>query len=89
MWENFEARLEENERDRPIPLRRVLFDVVRGSGLRPGDGVTKKMASFEFGPGERLLWEIQNPNNFFLHVKWRDLVRRMASPPSYGRIRGV
>lgn len=74
MWESFEARLEENERDRPMPLRRALFDVLRGSGLRPGDGVTKKMASFEFGAGERLLWEIQNPANVFLHAKWRDRV---------------
>lgn len=74
MWENFEARLDENERDRPIPLRPVLFDVLRGSGLRPGEGVTKKMASFQFGVGERLLWEIQNPANVFLHAKWRDLV---------------
>src|SRR5690606_23446411 len=45
-----------------------------GSGLRPGAGVTKKMASFEFGAGERLLWEVQNPANVFLHAKWRDLV---------------
>lgn len=74
MWEDFEARLDENERDRPIPLRRTLFDVLRGSGLRPGAGVTKKMASFEFGAGERLLWEVQNPANVFLHAKWRDLV---------------
>lgn len=75
MWENFEARLEENERDRSIPLRRALFDVLRSSGLlRPGDGVTKKMASFEYGAGERLLWEIQSPANVFLQVKWRDLV---------------
>ena len=73
MWTNFEARLEENEQERPIPLRRALFDVLRGSELRPGDGVTKKMASFEFGAGERLLWEIQNPANVFLHVKWRVL----------------
>lgn len=51
MWENFEARLEENERDRPIPLRRTLFDVLRGSGLRPGDGVTKKMARSGRGDG--------------------------------------
>jgi hypothetical protein len=42
MWESFEARLDENERDRPLPLRRALFDVLRGSGLRPGGGVTKK-----------------------------------------------
>ena len=74
MWTNFEARLDENEQERPIPLRRALFDVLRGSGLRPGEGVTKKMASFEFGTGERLLWEIQNPANVFLDVKWRDLV---------------
>ncbi|WP_261320202.1 AAA family ATPase [Rhizobium leguminosarum] len=78
MWESFEARLEENERDRPTPLRRVLFDVVRGSGLRPGDGVTKKMASFEFGAGERLLWEIQNPANVFLHAKWHELAEANA-----------
>jgi MoxR-like ATPase len=74
MWENFEARVDENERDRPLPLRRALFDVLRGSGLRPGDGATKKMASFEFGAGERFLWEIQNPGNVFLHIKWRDLL---------------
>ena len=74
MWESIEARVDENERDRPLPLRRVLFEVLRGSGLRPGDGVTKKMASFEFGAGERLLWEIQNPANVFLHAKWRKLV---------------
>ncbi len=74
MWESFEARLDENERDRPLPLRRALFDVLRGSGLRPGGGVTKKMVSFEFGGGERLLWEMQNPANIFLHAKWRDRV---------------
>lgn len=74
MWENFEARLEENERDRPISLRRELFDVIRHSGLRPGDGVTKKMVSFEFGSDGRLLWEIQNPTNVFLHEKWHGLV---------------
>ena len=74
MWTSFEARLDENEQERPIPLRRALFDVLRGSGLRPGEGVTKKMASFEFGTGERLLWEIQNPANVFLDVKWRDMV---------------
>jgi hypothetical protein len=83
MWENFEARVDENEHDRPIPLRRVLFDVLRDSGLLPGEGVTKKMASFEFGADERLLWEIQNPANVFLHAKWRNLVEAngFASEP--------
>lgn len=74
MWGDFEARLDENDREHPAPLRRVLFDVFRGSGLRPGDGVTKKMVSFEFGEGERLLWEIQNPANVFLHKKWQALL---------------
>jgi len=47
MWKSFEARLDENESDRPLPLRRALFDVLRRSGLRPGGGVTKKMVSFD------------------------------------------
>jgi len=74
MWEGIEARLDENEHDHPMPLRRALFEVLRSSSLRPGDGVTKKMVSFEFNAGERLLWEIQRPSNFFLQTKWRDLV---------------
>lgn len=74
MWEDFVARIEENERDRPLPIRKALFEVLRDSGLRPGGGVTKKMVSFEFGLGERILWELQRPANFFLHAKWRDQV---------------
>lgn len=74
MWENCEARLDENEREGSIPLRRALFEVLRSSGLRPGAGITKKMVSLEFGAGERLVWEIQNPSNVFLHIKWRDSV---------------
>ena len=78
MWESFEARLDENETDRPLPLRRAFFDVLRGSGLRPGSGVTKKMVSFEFGAGERLLWEIQQPAYLFLHAKFRDRVEKQG-----------
>lgn len=74
MWENFENRIEENERQRPVKLRWEFFEVLRSSGLRPGARVTKKMASFEFGASERLLWEITTPNNVYLHAKWRDLV---------------
>ena len=72
MWENFEARLDENDREGSIPLRSALFEILRSSGLRPGAGITKKMVSLEFGAGERLVWEIQNPSNVFLHTKWRD-----------------
>lgn len=72
MWQEFEARIEENEKDRAVPLRKVLFDAIRGSGLRPGQGATKKMVAFEFGQGERLLWEIQEPaRNFFLDRRWQ------------------
>ena len=54
MWESFEARLDENERDGSLPLRRLLFNVLRGSGVRPGGGVTKKMCprrGWDFGNG--------------------------------------
>lgn len=72
MWQDFEARIAENERDRPVPLRNALFDVIREAELRPGQGVTKKMVAFEFGDGERLVWEIEGPaHNFFLHKKWQ------------------
>lgn len=74
MWESVEARFAENEGDKPVALRPALYDVLRGAGLRPGGGITKKMVSFEFGTVERLLWEIQNPANFFLHEKWRGAV---------------
>lgn len=72
MWQDFEARIAENERDRPVPLRKALYDVIREAELRPGQGVTKKMVAFEFGDGERLVWEIEGPaHNFFLHKKWQ------------------
>lgn len=74
MWDAIEARIIENERERPLALRQELFDVIRESGLKAGSGITKKMVSLEFGAGERLLWEIEIPTNFYLHDKWRDRV---------------
>lgn len=75
MWEEFEARLEENERERATPLRRALFDVIRSSDLRPGERVTKKMAALKFAGGDRLLWEIEYPaRNVFLDTKWQELL---------------
>jgi hypothetical protein len=75
MWGEFEARLEENERERSAPLRHALFDVISSSALRPGAGVTKKMLAFEFGKGDRLLWEIEYPaRNVFLNGKWQGLL---------------
>ena len=75
MWEEFEARVEENERDRPVPLRRALFDVIRGAGLRPVQA-TKKMGALEFSGGERLLWEIEAPANVFLNKRWQHSVEQ-------------
>ena len=75
MWGEFDARIDENERDRSTPLRKLFFEIIRGSGLRPGQGVTKKMLAFEFGSGERLLWEIEFPaRNFYLHKRWSPLL---------------
>ncbi|MEZ5985995.1 MAG: AAA family ATPase [Hyphomonas sp.] len=77
MWQAFEARIDENEQDRPSPLRPAFFAILRDSGLRPGGGVTKKMVAFEFGQGDRLLWELEYPGrNFFLHNKWRDRLEK-------------
>lgn len=45
MWENFEARLGENERECTNLLSRVLFDVLRSSGLR-SDHDTRKWSHF-------------------------------------------
>lgn len=53
MWQDIEARIEKNEREDHVPLRSVLWQALRSSALRPGEGVTKKMVSFEFGQGER------------------------------------
>ncbi|WP_457579567.1 AAA family ATPase [Ensifer adhaerens] len=70
MWMSIEARLDQNEQSKPSPLRRVLLQAIRNSEFRPGHD-TQYMVSFEFGGGERLLWEIRNPENFYLHSKFR------------------
>ncbi len=88
MWEKFEARIDENERERPVPLRRALFDEIRSSGFRPGERATKKMLAFQFAQGERLLWEITHPaRNVFLHSKWQALLEAngfACEPRPYG-----
>lgn len=62
-----------------MPLRSVLWQALRSSALRPGEGATKKMVFFEFGQGERLLWEIQKPvKNFFLHHRWQPVVEKLG-----------
>src|SRR5689334_22396241 len=72
MWQDFEARIDENEEDGTQPLHRALWDAIQGSGLRPGNGITKKMLSFEFGLNDRLVWEVAgSAQNIFLSERWR------------------
>ena len=73
MWTDIEASLDKNEQSKPSPLRRAIFQLIRSSDLRPGHG-TQYMVSFEFGEGERLLWEIRQPENFYLHTKFKSRV---------------
>jgi hypothetical protein len=75
MWENFKARLEEND-PRYAEQRRIYLDCIRGAGFRPGDGHAKKMLPFKFGADEQLLWGIEDAaRNFFLHPKWQPLLK--------------
>lgn len=63
MWTDIEERLNQNEKTRSMPLRRVFFELMRNSELRPGHD-TQYMVSFEFGVGERILWEVRQPEKF-------------------------
>ena len=75
MWESFEARFDEND-PRYAAQRRTYLDLIRGAGLRPGDGQAKKMLPFKFGAGELLLWGIEgSARNFFLHPKWEPILK--------------
>jgi hypothetical protein len=75
MWENFEARLDEND-PRYAAQRHAYLGLIRGAGLRPGDGHAKKMLPFKFGAGELLLWGIEgSARNFYLHPKWEPRLR--------------
>ena len=79
MWQDIERRIEENEREGHVPMRASLWGILRDSGLRPGESATKKMVAFEFGQGDRLLWEIQNPaRNVFLNERWQPLVENLG-----------
>ncbi|SSC70150.1 unnamed protein product [Ciceribacter sp. T2.26MG-112.2] len=75
MWEKFEARLDEND-PRYAVQRHAYLGLIRGAGLRPGDGHAKKMLPFKFGAGELLLWGIEgSARNFYLHPKWEPLLK--------------
>lgn len=72
MWEGIEARIEENDKEDVVPFRRSLFEVIRNSDLRPGQGATKKMVALEFGLNERLAWQLEGTAQYFyLDKKWQ------------------
>ncbi|HET7308173.1 MAG TPA: AAA family ATPase [Gammaproteobacteria bacterium] len=71
MWKDVENRIDENDRDNPVPLRRELLAILRNSGLEPSGGDTKKMVSFTFGADEPLTWELTGSAiNFFVRSGW-------------------
>jgi 5-methylcytosine-specific restriction protein B len=87
LWQDFEERIVENEQGEQIkygevaPLRRAYFELIK-SKLRRGEGVTKKMVAFEFGGGERLLWEITRPaSNFYLSTRWQSTLDEAGFQP--------
>src|SRR5262245_48174992 len=72
MWEGIEARIEENDKEREVPFRRSLLEILRNSDVRAGQGATKKMVALEFGKNERLLWQLEGTaEHFYLHQKWQ------------------
>ena len=81
MWHNVEARIEENEREQVVPLRKNLLSVLRDSDMRPSHGATKKMVAIEFGLGERLVWQIEGTaQHFYLHQKWQPRLEASGFP---------
>lgn len=58
MWQDIEARIEENEREQDVPLRKAFLSLLRDSDMRPGRAATNNMVVFEFGKDERLVWQM-------------------------------
>lgn len=77
MWQDIEARIEQNEAEGHVPLRHALKEIFRSSGLRPGEVATKKMVPFTFGSGDALVWEIEGPaRTVFLHHRWQQTLEQ-------------
>lgn len=81
MWQAIEERIEENDREQVVPLRKNLLSVLRASDIRPGHGATKKMVAFEFGTNERLVWQIEGAaQHFYMHQKWQARLETAGFP---------
>lgn len=72
MWQDIEARIEENDREQVVPLRKNFLSVLGDAGMRPGQSATKKMVVVESKANERLVWQIEgSAQQFYLHQKWQ------------------
>ena len=81
MWQGIEARLEENNHEQEVPLRKSFLAVLRHSAVRPGESATKKMVALEFGSHERLVWQIEGTaQHFYLHQKWQSVIEAAGFP---------
>jgi hypothetical protein len=81
MWEKLEARVDENEREKRVPLRASFLATLRSFPIRPSEGATKKMVALEFGGGERLVWQIEgSAEHFYLHQKWQAHIESAGFP---------
>ena len=76
MWRGIEKRISDNEENdkkngrKEVPLRRELFELIKASGLLPGDD-TQYLVGLKFGE-ENLFWELRSAaTNFYLGVDWR------------------
>lgn len=80
-WNDVEKRILENEQDeeqRPAPLRQVIFAALQKAGLGP-QHATKKMVTFKTSQGETLLWELTSPaQNLFAASKFTDALNDAA-----------
>jgi hypothetical protein len=74
MWQDLEARLKKYKNK--TPLYQALLPVIKASGLTSIHS-TDYAARFDFGEGERLVWEVRPPaRNFYLHIKWREQLEK-------------
>lgn len=81
MWSEVKSRIEENDRDHPVPLRRELFDAIQNLGFRPSGDATKYLVRLDIGEKNKLCWEIRgSAQNFFLQSHWRDVLEDGGFP---------
>ncbi|WP_245516366.1 AAA family ATPase [Methylobacterium segetis] len=79
MWADIEARIAENDLERPNARRRELLDVLRTSGLVPNGNATKYMVAFLSEGQQVVVWELTGAaRNIFVADKWQDAVEQVG-----------